>query len=85
MKTRIACAALTIASLLCANLGYANPDVREPESTIVCSVTIVDAQTGSEAVICRQVGENGGDGDLARDVGSIGVVLRDVGSIGVVL
>lgn len=85
MKTRIARATLAIASLLCANLGFANPDAGEPASTVVCSVKIIDAQTGLEAVICRQVGGNGGDGDVDRDVGSIGVVLRDVGSIGVVL
>lgn len=83
MKIRIARATLAIAAMLCVNLGYANSDAREPESTIVCSVEIIDAQTGLEAVICRQA--NGGDGDLERDVGSIGVVLRDVGSIGVVL
>ena len=82
MKTRIARAALTIASLLCANLGFAGPDAGEPASTVVCSVTIIDAETGQEAVVCRQVG---GNGDVDRDVGSIGVVLRDVGSLGVVL
>lgn len=75
MKIRIARATLAIAAMLCVNFGYANSDARETESTIVCSVNIIDAQTGLEAVICRQIGANGGDGDLDRDVGSIGVVL----------